>query len=265
MIKKYLVIGNPIEHSLSPKLHNYWLNKNNIDAVYDKKQINEADIKEIISEVRNGKIDGINVTVPFKKSVIPFIDELSSEAKESESVNTIYKENNKVLGHNTDISGFELAIRGKGYDIKDKKVFILGAGGVVPSIIIALKKMEVAKIVLSNRTKKKAEELKKIFSNLEIVNWGEIPEFNMIINATSLGLNKNDEIKLNYEDIGVNKFFYDVIYNPSQTKFLSIAKQFGNQIENGKMMFIYQAHQAFTIWHKVMPKIDEETIKLLDL
>ena len=76
MIKKYLVIGNPIEHSLSPKLHNYWFNKNNIDAVYDKKQINEADIKEIISEVRNGKIDGINVTVPFKKSVIPFIDEL---------------------------------------------------------------------------------------------------------------------------------------------------------------------------------------------
>ena len=87
----------------------------------------------------------------------------------------------------------------------------------------------------------------------------------MIINATSLGLNKNDEIKLNYEGIGVNKFFYDVIYNPGQTKFLSIAKQSGNQIENGKMMFIYQAHQAFTIWHKVMPKIDEETIKLLDL
>ena len=92
-----------------------------------------------------------------------------------------------------------------------------------------------------------------------------MPEFNMIINATSLGLSKNDEIKLNYEDIGVNKFFYDVIYNPNQTKFLSKAKQFGNQIENGKMMFIYQAHQAFTIWHKVMPKIDEETIKLLDL
>ena len=169
------------------------------------------------------------------------------------------------MGHNTDISGFELAIRGKGYDIKNKKVFILGAGGVVPSIIIALKKMNVAKIVLSNRTKKKAEKLKKTFSDLEIVNWGEIPKFNMIINATSLGLNVNDEIKLNYEDIGVNKFFFDVIYNPSQTKFLSKAKQFGNQIENGKMMFIYQAHQAFTIWHKVMPKIDDETIKLLNL
>ena len=263
-MKKYLVIGNPINHSLSPKLHNHWIKKNKINAVYDKKQINENDIKSVISEVRNGKIEGINVTVPFKKSVIPFIDQLSSEAEEAQSVNTIYKENNKVLGHNTDISGFELAMRGKSYDIKGKKIFILGAGGVVSSIILALKKMGANKIILSNRTKKKAEQLKKIFSYLEIVDWGEIPEFNMIINATSLGLNKEDEIKLDYAGLGPNKLFYDIIYNPKQTKFLSKAKQFGNQTENGKMMFIYQAHQAFTLWHKVMPKIDEETIKLLD-
>ena len=263
-MKKYLVIGNPIEHSLSPKLHNHWFEKNNINAIYNKKQINESDIKDIISELRNEKIDGINVTVPFKQSIIPFVDELSAEANNAQSVNTIYKENNKVLGHNTDISGFELAIKKKSYDIKGKKIFILGAGGVVPSIILALKKMGADKIILSNRTKKKAEKLKKIFSNLEIVNWGEIPEFNMIINATSLGLNKGDEIKLDYAGVGPNKLFYDVIYNPKQTKFLSKAKQFGNQTENGKMMFIYQAHQAFTLWHKVMPKIDEETIKLLD-
>ena len=264
-MKKYLVIGNPVGHSLSPKLHNHWIKKNNIDAVYDKKQINEVDIKEIISEVRNGKIDGINVTVPFKQSVIPFIDELSSEANQAQSVNTIYKENNKILGHNTDISGFELAIRGKGYDMKNKKLFILGAGGVVPSIILALRKMGVEKIILSNRTKKKAEKLKKTFINLEIIDWGKTPEFNMIINATSLGLNKDDEIKLNYSDIEPNKLFYDIIYNPSKTKFLSKAKQYGNKTENGKMMFIYQAHQAFTIWHKIMPKIDDETIKLLDV
>jgi shikimate dehydrogenase len=263
-MKKYLVIGNPINHSLSPKLHNHWIKKNKINAVYDKKQINENDIKSVISEVRNGKIEGINVTVPFKKSVIPFIDQLSSEAEEAQSVNTIYKENNKVLGHNTDISGFELAMRGKSYDIKGKKIFILGAGGVVPSIILALKKMGANKIILSNRTKKKAEQLKKNFSDLEIVDWGKVPEFNIIINATSLGLNKEDEIKLDYAGLGPNKLFYDVIYNPKETKFLSKAKQFGNQTENGKMMFIYQAHQAFTLWHKVMPKIDEETIKLLD-
>ena len=197
-MKKYLVIGNPIEHSLSPKLHNHWFEKNNINAIYNKKQINESDIKDIISELRNEKIDGINVTVPFKQSIIPFVDELSAEANNAQSVNTIYKENNKVLGHNTDISGFELAIKKKNYDIKSKKIFILGAGGVVPSIILALKKMGADKIILSNRTKKKAEQLKKIFPNLEIVNWGEIPEFNMIINATSLGLNKGDEIKLDY-------------------------------------------------------------------
>ena len=263
-MKKYLVIGNPIEHSLSPKLHNHWFEKNNINAIYNKKQINEIDIKDIISELRNERINGINVTVPFKQSIIPFVDELSVEANNAQSVNTIYKENNKVFGHNTDISGFELAMKKKSYDIKGKKIFILGAGGVVSSIILALKKMGANKIILSNRTKKKAEQLIKTFSDLEIVDWGETTEFNMIINATSLGLNKEDEIKLDYASLGPNKLFYDVIYNPKQTKFLSKAKQFGNQTENGKMMFIYQAHQAFTLWHKVMPKIDEETIKLLD-
>ena len=92
-MKKYLVIGNPIEHSLSPKLHNYWIKKNKIDAVYDKKLVNEDEIEDIIFKVKKGEIDGINVTVPFKKSVIPFLEELSPEANESQSVNTIYKEN----------------------------------------------------------------------------------------------------------------------------------------------------------------------------
>ena len=264
-MKKYLVIGNPIQHSLSPKLHNHWIKKNNINAIYEKKQLTEIDLEEIISELREDKISGINVTIPFKVSIIPFIDKLSLEAKEAHSVNTIYKENNKIFGHNTDISGFELAVRGKGYNLKNKTIFILGAGGVVPSIILALKKMGALKIIVSNRTLKKAEELKKKFSYIEIYSWGRIPDFDMIINATSVGLNNNDELKLKFEKIGPNKIFYDVIYNPTQTKFLTNAKQFGNQIENGKMMFVYQAHQAFTIWHKVMPRIDEETIKLLDL
>ena len=99
---------------------------------------------------------------------------------------------------------------------------------------------------------------------MEIVEWGTTPDFDMIINATSLGLNKNDVIDLNYEKIGSNKIFYDVIYNPIETNFLLKAKKFGNKTENGKMMFIYQAHQSFTIWNKLMPKIDDETIKLLE-
>ena len=263
-MKKYLVIGNPIDHSLSPKLHNYWIKKNKINATYDKKLLNKGDIDSIILKVKNEEITGVNVTVPFKKTVISFLDELTIEAKESQSVNTIYKENNRVVGHNTDIAGFELGLRHFKYNVLGKKVFILGAGGVVSSIILALKRMGASKIILTNRTKQKAYDMKKSFSGIEIIDWGKIPEFDMIINATSVGLKKDDEFELNYTDLGSNKFFYDVIYNPKETNFLKKAKRKGNQIENGKMMFIYQAHQAFTIWHKVMPEIDEETIELLD-
>ena len=158
-MKKYLVIGNPVEHSLSPQLHNYWINKNNIDAVYDKRQLNEIDIKGIIDEVKNGKIDGLNVTVPFKKSVIPFLEKLSPEANETQSVNTITYDNGDLVGHNTDIAGFDTAIKKLDFRIKDKKVLILGAGGVVPSIIFALKNMHVQEITISNRTREKAENL----------------------------------------------------------------------------------------------------------
>jgi len=263
-MKKYLVIGNPINHSLSPKLHNYWLKENNIDAIYDKKRLDENELKNIISEIKEEKINGINVTVPFKKAVIPFLDELSPEAKDTQSVNTIYFQNGITIGHNTDIAGFELAIKYAKYDISNKKIFILGAGGVAPSIIYSLKKMKASKISLSNRTKAKAENLKKLFKDLEIVDWGKTIDFDIIINATSIGLNNEDEIKIDFSSIGPNKFFYDVIYNPKETIFLKKAKLFGNKAENGKMMFIYQAHQSFTIWHKKMAKIDDETIKLLD-
>ena len=263
-MKKYIVIGNPIEHSLSPKLHNYWIKENNIDAVYDKKRIDHSELENIIFEVKEGKISGINVTVPFKKAAIPFLDELSNEANKTQSVNTIYLNNGKIIGHNTDVAGFELAIKYLKYNINNKRIFILGAGGVVPSIIFSLNKMQPSKIILSNRTRDKAENLKELFKNEEIINWGEMPDFDMIINATSLGLKKEDEIKLDISNVGNNKIFYDVIYNPIETNFLKKAKNLGHRVENGKMMFVYQAHQAFTLWHKVMPKIDSETIKLLD-
>ena len=262
-MKKFLVIGNPIDHSLSPKLHNYWIKNNNISAVYEKKKINESDIKDLIHEVRKEKIEGINVTVPFKKSVIPFVDKLSPLADKAQSINTIYKEKNQVIGHNTDVGGFELSLKRINYDVKNKKILILGSGGVVTSIIIALKTMEASEIILSNRTREKAEQIKKKNPELKIIDWGKISDFDMIINATSLGLKNDDEIKLDYSSLGPNKLFYDVIYNPSQTKFLLKAQELGHKAENGKMMFIYQAHQAFTLWHKIMPKIDEETINLL--
>jgi len=263
-MKKYLVIGNPIDHSLSPKLHNYWIKKNKINAVYEKKLIIESDLEKIILKLKLGEINGINVTVPFKNSVISYIDKLTIEAKKTNSVNTIYIKDNKIIGHNTDIAGFELGLRHFKYNVSEKKVLILGSGGVVSSIVFALKKMGASHITLSNRTKSKAENIKKIFPEIQIIDWGRTGEFHMIVNATSLGLKSDDEIEINYKDFGKNKFFYDVIYNPKQTNFLKKAKELGNKIENGKMMFIYQAHQAFAIWHKIFPEIDSETIKLLD-
>ena len=153
-MKKFLVIGNPIEHSLSPKLHNYWIKNSGIDAIYEKQKLNENELEQITSLVKKKKIDGINVTVPFKKAIIPFLDELSIEAETTQSVNTIYLKENKVIGHNTDIVGFEASIKKSKYNLVNKEVLILGAGGVVPSIIFALKKMKVSKITISNRTKK---------------------------------------------------------------------------------------------------------------
>ncbi len=260
---KYFVIGNPINHSLSPRLHNYWLKQNNINAVYQKIKLEENEIENFISKIKNREINGCNVTVPFKKSVIPFLDKLSLEAEQTQSVNTISFDNGNLVGHNTDISGFQKAINNLNYNIKNKKILILGAGGVVPSIIFALNKMEVSKIIVTNRTYKKAENLKSQFNKINIVNWGEVPDFDMIINATSLGLN-NEAINLNTSDIGDGKLFYDVIYNPSETNFLKEGKKFGNQTENGKFMFIYQAFEAFKLWHDIEPSVNNEVLDLLD-
>ena len=225
--------------------------------------LNEVDIRETINELKNDSISGINVTVPFKKSVIPFLNELTSLAKETNSVNTIYKKEDKIIGDNTDVGGFEFALKHINYNAKGKKAFVLGAGGVAPSIISGLKNMGISNITLSNRTKEKAEELKKKYADLKVINWGDTINFDIIINATSLGLKKEDEIKLDYSKAGSNKLFYDVIYSPSKTRFLLKAEQLSNNIENGKMMFIYQAQLSFKIWHNIKPKIDDNVIKLL--
>ena len=262
-MKKYFVIGNPIDHSLSPKLHNYWFKENNIDANYDKKKIEEKDLKSTISSLRKKKINGINVTIPFKKAVIPYLDKLSPEAEQTQSVNTIILTNDILMGHNTDISGFTKAIESLNFNVEGKKIFILGAGGVVPSIIFALNKMNVSEIIISNRTRQKAEDINSQFKISNVIDWGEIPIFDVIINATSIGL-KNEALNLNFSDIGSNKLFYDVIYNPSETRFLKEGKKFGNRSENGKLMFVFQALEAFKLWHGVEPKINDETLKLLD-
>ena len=264
-MNKYLVIGNPIEHSLSPLLHNYWIKKNNLKATYDKKEANSDDLKNLIEKVREKNISGINVTVPFKKEIIPHLDRLTLDAEVTQSVNTIFSTNEgKIVGHNTDIGGFENAIKDTKYSLKKKRALVLGSGGVAPSIIFALYKMKVSSVILTNRTKSKAKHIQKLFNKINIVDWGELPEFDMIVNATSVGLKKDENLDLDFSKIGKNKFFYDVIYNPKETNFLKKGKDLGNKTENGKKMFIFQAAEAFKIWHDIQPEINEEVSTLLD-
>ncbi len=262
-IKKYLVIGNPIEHSLSPKLQNFWLKEHNINAHYDKIKLQDNEIGAVIQDIKKQEIAGCNVTVPFKKKVISFLDKLSLEAQQTQSVNTIIFDDGKLVGHNTDIYGFEKAIKNLNFNINNKSVFILGAGGVVPSIVFALKKMNVSKINIANRTKVRAENIKTLFTSINVLEWGDLPDFDVIINATSLGLN-NENFNLDFSKIGKNKLFYDVIYNPEETNFLREGKKLGNLSENGKLMFIYQAAEAFKLWHGVRPNIDDQIIKLVN-
>jgi len=173
-MKKYLVIGNPIGHSLSPLIHNYWMKKYRLfDSVYEKRKVEEKNLKNIVKEIRDDKIVGVNVTVPFKKLIIPFLDKLDFTAKKTESVNTILKVKNKVIGYNTDQAGFALTMRSLFPNLNDsmmpkalqgKNILVLGAGGVTSSIIDALEN-ESAKIFLSNRTKKSRRIKKKIYTN----------------------------------------------------------------------------------------------------
>ena len=261
-MRKYLVIGNPIEHSLSPLLHNFWIKKYNLNAFYEKQLLEKKDIEKILSDMRVSKIHGINVTVPFKNTVIPFLDQLSDTAQETQSVNTIFKRQNKLVGDNTDVYGFSEAVKLTNFNPVNKSALILGAGGVVPSVLLALKNMGVDQITLSNRTKEKAINLKKNFPFLKVIDWGETIKSDLIINATSIGIKKNEQIKLDYTKLD-GQLFYDVIYNPPETKFLEQAKKIGKKIENGKSMFIYQALKAFEIWHGIRPEINAEVSDLI--
>ncbi len=263
-MKKYLVIGNPIDHSLSPKLHSYWIKKYNLTAKYTKHLLKEHNLKDVIKQIRDNEINGFNVTVPFKKKIIPYLDHLSPMAKEANSVNTVYKSDDKVIGDNTDIDGFLKSLNSISFNPKNKIAFIIGAGGVALSIIVALKKMGILKIKITNRTISETMLLKKKYPELEIIDWGQNSEFDIIINATSLGLDKNEKIPIKFEKDKEKKIFYDVIYNPKRTSFLLEAEQRGNRIENGIRMFIYQAQLSFKIWHNITPDVDDNIINFLE-
>jgi len=293
-MKKYLVIGNPISHSLSPKIHNFWLKKHNIDAIYEQEKLELPDLKKLVSRVRDGEIDGVNITTPFKNSIIQHLDKAIRYTPNIQklppdtywgssglphSVNTLFKKDKFVLGANTDTSGFSRSLNVLNIDVKNKSILILGAGSVVQSIIFILKIQGVKKIYLSNRTKKKAEDIRLAHVNnnnksiIEIIDWESLlenpPEADMIINATSLGLKKDDVIPCNFEKYE-NKIFYDIVYNKKENLFFVdeffqgtyfVCRGFtkNNSVFNGAAMLILQAASAFSIWHGFDPLHMETT------
>ena len=276
-MKKYLVIGNPIDHSLSPQIHNYWMRKYNLaDSIYEKKNVEAKDLEQIVEDIRNNKIAGVNVTVPFKKLIIQYLDKMDKAAEDTQSVNTLHKVQNKVIGYNTDSLGFLKTITNYygltntqiNVDPTKRDFFILGAGGVTSSIIDSLQYImgnSPGIIWVSNRTKKNADQLKKLFPKIELIDWGKKPPVfcDIIINTTSVGLKTNDNLNIDLKTDN-RTLFYDLIYNPKETNFLKEARLRGNKTMNGKMMFLYQAKIAFNTWTGISPEIDDEVIKILD-
>tara|TARA_B100001989_G_scaffold155406_1_gene111054 strand:+ start:1119 stop:1958 length:840 start_codon:yes stop_codon:yes gene_type:complete len=279
-MNKYLVIGNPIEHSLSPLLHNYWFKKYGIlDSIYEKQKVDKKDLKKIIKQVKNGELKGVNVTVPFKREMFDYLDAFSSEARLTKSVNTLLKEGDKVVGYNTDQGGFEISLQKNNWKPESKKILIFGAGGVTPSILSTfIRANGDNKIYLCNRTRDKAEALKELWdktvnlfgmnkNTIEVVDWGKKIELcDLVINTTSVGLLKDENINFDFTDYDNNEdtLFYDLIYNPKETNFLKDAKLRGNRTMNGKLMFLGQAQLAFKMWTGKSPEINKEVIDLLD-
>ena len=142
--KSFAIIGDPITHSLSPILHNYWFNKYNIAADYSLLNIKEKDIESVAKKIRNKELSGVNITLPYKQKIIPFIDQLVNDAKSTNSVNTIFLDDaNTLIGENTDVFGLQAAYLKEITDVKNKKALIIGAGGVSSSVIFALQKSKI--------------------------------------------------------------------------------------------------------------------------
>ena len=232
MKKNFGIIGNPIKHSLSPILHNYWFKKYGIDANYSVIEATEKNLPDIVKRIRGGFINGINVTLPFKQKIINHIDKIVNDAEQTGSVNTVLLNDDKtVIGENTDVYGLQAAYLKEIENSLSKKVLIIGAGGVSPSVILSIQKSGIRNISITNRTSEKCVFLKQKFSFLNT---------------------KNELI------------YIDTIYNHLEKKTFKYLKEEGRKVFNGLDMFIYQGQKSFYLWNKINPEIDDELVELLN-
>lgn len=263
------LIGNPVEHTMSPFIHNLFANAMNINMVYVPFHVENGYLEPAIKGAKALNLLGNNITVPYKVEVMQYLDEIDKNAKVIGAVNTIHYKEDKIYGYNTDAAGFLKSSLKVGIEFEGKIVSILGAGGAAKAIAAVCAENRVKKIYLTNRTVEKAEALKNTLQthypelNIDVLDYNAlllVEEMDICFQTTSIGMFPNVEAspitELNF--LSKLKWAVDAIYNPSETKFLSLAKSQGVKTLNGLGMLYYQAVRAFEIWHGVT--IPEEII-----
>ncbi|MDN5311132.1 MAG: shikimate dehydrogenase [Thermoanaerobacteraceae bacterium] len=268
------VIGNPISHSLSPVMHNAAFDALALNYIYMAFQVEKDDLEEAVKGIRALGLAGINVTIPHKTCVIPFLDELSPEAEMIGAVNTILNRSGKLIGYNTDGYGFEMALQKQGgICLKDKNVFIIGAGGAAHAIAGQSVLSGASSVTLTNRTFEKAKSLMEFLNRSscrcnqsagKIIPWDKdawrsiLPHSDIIVNTTSIGMKGQGNLALDipWDSIKKDAVFFDAVYTPMETLFLKEAKRLGYKVVSGLYMLIYQGARAFELWTGKRPPIE---------
>ena len=270
--KKTAVIGQPIEHSLSPVIHNFWINKKKINAApYEKIEVSPNNFNKSLDKLINSNYYGLNVTVPLKELAYSKCDELTQTAKKTKSANTLIFRDGKIHGTNTDPVGFEVSLHKEIIEknIKNKKCLVLGAGGSARSIVFALNQMS-ADVSIFNRTQEKAIKLcKDLGVGANVLEKEDMKKqtdsFDFIVNTTSLGLVPGETNNLiDFSSVQKKAFVYDLIYEPKESSFLQQAEANGIRFQNGLKMLIGQAAAAFYVWHNTDPSHFSELESLLE-
>lgn len=253
------IFGNPIKHSLSPIMQNMWLCKNNINAVYLAFSFEKNQLKKAVDSLKALNMLGANVTVPYKIDVMKYLDNISAAAKKIGSVNTIVNKNGKLIGYNTDWIGFSDDLKFNKINFKNKKVFVLGAGGACKAVLYSLNKIGVKKIFLCSRTYKKVKQLSKLYKNIVPVKTEKIePDFftdiDGFINASTCGMKETDTLPFDIKLYNKRIVFYDLIYGKN-TPFKNFAVKNKLKYCSGEGMLIGQGVAAFKLWTLQTPKV----------
>ncbi|MCK1991586.1 shikimate dehydrogenase [Peribacillus muralis] len=270
MKKIYGVMGDPIAHSMSPDIHNDAFKKENIEAVYHHFHVTKDGLSDAVKGMKALGIEGFNVTIPHKTSIIPLLDEVDGLAQAIGAVNTVVNKNGRFIGYNTDGKGFFKSLCDEiSGDIKAKKTLVIGAGGAARAIYFTLVKEGVKQVDIANRTKERAAQLvsdcpyDKISKALSIIEAEQsLSQYDLIIQTTSSGMSPElEHSAVKVDQLKTGAIVSDIIYNPLQTKLLREAYEKGAKTQNGLGMFINQAALAFEIWTDIMP----DTARMTDI